>query len=51
MATEKARRIYIPEEYVRIGLSINSPNSLNSIMSSIRASISFLVKPKIDALK
>ena len=48
---EKASRIYIPEEYVLTGLSIKSPSSENSIISSIRLSISCRVKPKIAALK
>ena len=51
IATEKAKRIYIPDEYVLTGLSINEPNSENSIISSILFSISVLVNPKIEALK
>ncbi len=49
IATENAKRIYIPEEYVRTGLSINCSSSLNVIISSRRSSISFLDNPKIDA--
>ena len=51
IATENANRIYIPEEYVRMGLSINSPSSENSIILSNRWSISLRVSPKIEALK
>ena len=51
IATEKASLIYIPEEYVLTGLSINSSNSLNSIISSILLSISSFDNPKIEALK
>ena len=40
-----------PEEYVLTGLSIYSSNSENSIISSNLLSISFLVNPKIAALK
>ena len=41
----------IPDEYVLTGLSMNSPNSENSIISSIFSSISFFVNPNIEALK
>ena len=43
--------LYKGEEYVLTGLSINSSNSEKLIISSILLSISFLLKPKIDALK
>ena len=33
-ATEKASRPYMPDEYVRIGRSMNSPSSANATMSS-----------------
>ena len=39
-ATENAKRAYIPDEYVRIGASIASPNSENSAISSKWLSIS-----------
>ena len=51
MATEKANLIYIPDEYVLTGLSINSSNSENLIILSNLLSISFFVSPKIEALK
>ena len=51
IATEKASLIYIPDEYVLTGVSIKSPNSENSIILSTLSSISFFVKPKIEALK
>ena len=50
MATENASLIYIPDEYVLTGLSINCCNSENSIISSSLSSISFLVRPNIAAL-
>ena len=50
IATANARRIYIPEEYVRTGLVIYSPNSAKSTISFKRASISFFDSPNIDAL-
>ncbi len=34
IATEKASRPYIPEEYVRIGISMKSPSSAKSAISS-----------------
>ena len=49
MATENASRIYIPDEYVRTGLSKNGAISENSIISSKRSSISFFVNPKMAA--
>ena len=42
--------MYIPDEYVLTGLSINCCNSENSIISSSLSSISFLVRPNIAAL-
>ena len=33
-ATEKASRPYMPDEYVRIGMSMKSPSSANSTISS-----------------
>ena len=44
-ATEKAKRAYIPDEYVRIGASIASPSSEKSCISSKCSSISLRVIP------
>ena len=49
IATEKAKRIYIPDEYVLTGLSINSSSSEKAMISFSLASISFLVNPKMEA--
>ncbi len=45
IATENARRPYIPEEYVRIGMSMKSPSSANSVISSYFAITSSRVRP------
>ena len=46
-ATEKASLTNIPEEYRFTGVSMKSRTSENSMMSSILASISALVMPRI----
>ena len=44
-ATEKATRADMPELYVRIGISMNSPSSVHSATSSARSSTSARVSP------
>jgi len=41
--------MYIPDEYVLTGLSMNSSSSENAMISSSLLSISFLSRPNIDA--
>ena len=48
-ATEKASRPYIPDEYVRIGMSMKSPSSANSAMSSYLAATSLAREPRRQA--
>ena len=44
-ATENARRMYIPDEYVRTGSSITSARPAKSTMVSKRSSVSALLMP------
>ena len=47
IAEEKASRACIPLEYVLRGISKNSPKPLNSAISGINLSTSFLLRPLV----
>jgi hypothetical protein len=49
--TAKARRTYIPLEYVVTGWSMNSPMSAKAAISSKRAAVCSRVSPEIAALR
>ncbi len=50
MATAKPRRMYIPEEYVFTGASMNSSSSAKATISSKRRSTSLRVRPSMIPL-
>ena len=50
MATAKPRRMYIPDEYVFTGASMNSSSSAKATISSKRRSTSLRVRPSMIPL-